>query len=63
MSMQLSTPLFAPLPELYARAACLCSCRPAEVLNKRIVYSDITPEIAALLMVSAGQPHPQVSLS
>ena len=55
---KLSTPLFAPLPELYARAACLCSGRPAEILNGRIVYSDITPEIAALLMVSAGHPHP-----
>lgn len=61
--LKLSTPLFAPLPELYARAACLCSGRPAEILNGRIVYSDITPEIAALLIVSAGQPHPQISLS
>ena len=62
-AMKLSTPLFAPMPELYARAACLCSCRPAEILNGRIVYSDVTPEVAALLMVSAGQHHPQISLS
>jgi len=55
---RLSTPLFAPLPELYARAACLCSGRPAEVLSGRITYSDVTPEVAALVMVAAGQPHP-----
>ena len=61
-SMKLSTPSFAPMPELYARAACLCSCRPAEILNGRIIYSDVTPEIAALLMVSAGQPHPGFSI-
>ena len=61
-TMKLSTPLFAPMPELYARAACLCSCRPAEILNGRIIYSDVTPEVAALLMVSAGQPHPGFSV-
>ncbi len=58
-ALKLSTPSFAPMPELYARAACLCSGRPAEILNRRIVYSDVTPEIAALLMVSAGQPYPR----
>ncbi|MXZ02360.1 MAG: hypothetical protein F4Y88_01420, partial [Chloroflexi bacterium] len=58
---QLSVPLFAPLPELYARAACLCSCRPAQVVDGRLVYCDVTPEVAALLMVSAGQPHPGVT--
>lgn len=57
-TMNLSTPLFAPMPELYARAACLCSCRPAEILDGRITYGDVSPEVAALLMVAAGQPHP-----
>lgn len=61
-SMKLSAPLFAPMPELYARAACLCACRPAEILNGRFVYCDVMPEVAAFLMVAAGQPHPGVAV-
>lgn len=61
-AMRLSTPLFAPMPELYARAASLCACRPAEILNGRITYRDVPPEVAALLMVAAGQPHPGVAV-
>lgn len=61
-AMKLSAPLFAPMPELYARAACLCACRPAQIVNGRFVYLDVTPEVAALLMVAAGQPHPGVAV-
>ena len=61
-SKELSAPLFAPMPELYARAACLCACRPAQIFNGRFVYHDVTPEVAALLMVAAGQPHPGVAV-
>ena len=61
-AMELSVPLFAPMPELYARAACLCACRPAQIVNRRFVYSDVTPEVAALLMVAAGQLHPGVAV-
>lgn len=57
-SLKLSVPVFAPMPVLYARAACLCACRPAQITDGRFVYSDVTPEVAALLMVAAGQPHP-----
>ena len=60
-AMKLSTPLFAPMPTLYARAACLCACRPAQTMNGRLVYFEVTPEVAALLMVAAGQPHPGVA--
>lgn len=60
-AMKLSAPSFAPMPELYARAACLCACRPAEILNGRFAYSNVTPEVASLLMVAAGQPHPVVA--
>ena len=59
-SMKLSAPLFAPMPEPYARAACLCACRPAQIINGRFVYGEVTPHVASLLMVSAGQPHPGV---
>ena len=60
-SMKLSVPLFAPMPVLYARAACLCAYRPAQIVDGRFVYCDVTPEVAALLMVTAGQPHPAVA--
>lgn len=61
-AMKLSVPLFAPMPELYARAACLCACRPAEILNGQFVYCDVTPDVATFLMVAAGQPHPGVAV-
>lgn len=57
-AMRLSAPLSAPLPELYARAACLCACRPPEINNGRFVYHEVTPIVAVFLMVAAGQPHP-----
>lgn len=61
-SRKLSVPLFAPMPALYARAACLCACRPAQIVDGRFVYPDVTPDVAALLMVSAGQPHPGLAV-
>lgn len=61
-SLKLSVPLFSPMPALYSRAACLCACRPAQIIDGRIVYFDVTPEVATLLMVAAGQPHPEVSV-
>ena len=59
-SRKLSVPLFAPMPTLYARAACLCACRPAQIADGRFVYHSVTPEVAGLLMVAAGQPHPEI---
>lgn len=61
-SLKLSVPLFAPMPALYARAACLCACRPAQIIDGRFAYFDVTPEVAALLMVAAGQPYPEVTV-
>lgn len=60
-SMKLSAPLYAPMPEPYARAACLCACRPPEIVNERFVYSEVTPNVASLLIVGAGQAHPCVA--
>ena len=54
----LSVPLFAPLPASFSRVACLCSGRPADVVDRRIVYQQVPEDIAAVLMVAAGQPHP-----
>ena len=61
-TMKLSTPLAAPMPELYTRAACLCSCQPAEIHDGRIIYSNVPLEVAALLIVAAGQPHPETAI-
>jgi hypothetical protein len=51
----LSVPLSAPLPEPYARVACLCSGRRADVVQGRIVYSGVHPEIGAVLVTALGQ--------
>jgi hypothetical protein len=55
-TMSFSVPLSAPLPEAYARAACLCSGRRADVREGRIVYSGVEPEIGAVLSTALGQP-------
>lgn len=57
---QLTVPDSAPLPDGFARAACLSSGRRSRFEGGRIVYPDVPPDIAALLLVTAGQPHPGV---
>jgi hypothetical protein len=52
----LSVPVSAPLPEAYARVASLCAGRRAHVSQGRIVYSDVHPEIGAVLLTALGQP-------
>jgi len=52
----LSVPLSAPLPEAYARVACLCSGRRADVAQGRIVYSGVHSEIGTVLLTALGQP-------
>jgi hypothetical protein len=53
---RLSVPLTAPLPEAYARVACLCSGQRATVEQRRIVYPGVPPEMGALLVTALGQP-------
>ncbi len=57
----LSLPISAPLPEMYARAACLCAASLAEVREGRLVYRNVPQAIAAVLLVAAGQPYPELS--
>ena len=52
----LSVPLSAPLPEAYARVACLSSGRRADIAQGRIVYSGVRPEVGAVLLTALGQP-------
>lgn len=61
--MRLTAPVYAPLPELYSRAACLCSGRRAQVVDGNINYDGVPPDIAAIVLVAAGQPHPGVETS
>lgn len=55
----LSCPISTPLPEHYSRIACLCSGRLASVRQGALVYSGIPIDIAAVLLVAAGQAYPQ----
>ena len=55
---RLSTPIETPLPEAFARAACLCSGDTAQLINNRLCYDEVPSDIASLLMVAAGQPYP-----
>ncbi len=55
----LSVPVSAPLPESYARAACLCTGAPAMSNQGRLLYRGVPPDVAAVLLVAAGQPYPE----
>lgn len=56
-SKTLSCSLATPLPELCARAACLCSGAPAEVREDRLLYKAVSAELARVLLVASGQSH------
>jgi len=55
----LSTPLFAPMPEMYSRIACICSGTLPNVSDRRLVYKEVPENVASLLLVAVGQPHPK----
>lgn len=54
----LTVPATAPLPEMYARAACLCSGISPRYENRELIYDGVDLSAAASLLVLAGQPHP-----
>lgn len=54
----LSTPLEAPLPAAYARAATLCSGEASHVVDGRIRYSTVPLGTAAVLTVASGGTYP-----
>jgi hypothetical protein len=56
---ELSTPAAAPLPEPYARAACVAAGRPSILRGDRIVYEHVPPELAAVLLVALGHLPPR----
>src|SRR5207249_4440460 len=53
---ELSVPASAPLPAIHARAACLCGGAPSEVRDGRLRYRSVPYDVAAVLLVTAGQP-------
>jgi hypothetical protein len=58
----LTTAAAAPLPEAYARTACLCSGLPPRFKDNLWIYEGVAPAVAAALLVLAGQPHPGVPI-
>ena len=54
----LHVPLWAPLPAMHARAACLASGRLAIVNDGDFVFEQMEPRVASMLMVSLGQGCP-----
>jgi hypothetical protein len=59
---KLTMPAKALLPAAYMRAACLCSGEPSNINGRRIVFKKVTPDVAAILLVLAGQLHPGMPL-
>jgi hypothetical protein len=57
-SCELTTPLEAPLPESFARTACLCSGQLAEIKGGRLRYKNVPQDTAAALVIAAGQRYP-----
>lgn len=55
---ELSTPMSAPLPEAFARAACVASGRPSIVRSGLIVYQEVPARLATVLLVSLGHLPP-----
>jgi hypothetical protein len=61
-SRTLTTAAAALLPEAYTRTACLCSGVPPRFKDNIWIYEGVSPEVAAALLVLAGQPHPGVPI-
>jgi len=55
---RLSVSSATPLPERLARAACLCSGKPADVIEKRFSYSEVSHGVAHALLAAIGQRVP-----
>jgi hypothetical protein len=56
----LRVPRWAPLPEAYARTACLAGGLLAAVQGGELVFRDVEPAIALTLLVALGQGYPRL---
>lgn len=59
----LSVPSTAPLPDDFARVACISSGQPSRYEHGYRLYKNLSPSIAALLLVGTGQPFPNLEWS
>lgn len=55
---RLNVPRWAPLPELYARAACLAGGRLGTLRENAILFENVDPRVASTLLVGLGQGFP-----
>lgn len=55
---RLRVPRWAPLPESYARAACLAGGQLGTLSGDDIVFENIDPRVASMLLVGLGQGFP-----
>lgn len=56
---ELSVPTIAPLPEPFARAACVAGGRPSVVKHGTIVYEDVPVRLATVLLVALNHLPPR----
>lgn len=56
---ELSVPIITPLPEPFARAACVAGGRPSVVKNGAIVYEEVPVRLATVLLVGLGHLPPR----
>lgn len=55
---RLRVPLWAPMPETYARAACLVGGCLGAVSEGEILFETVDPRVASMLLVGLGQAFP-----
>ena len=56
---KLMVPKGAPLPDTYARVAAACAGAPGVEEGGQIIYGDVPPRVAGVLMLAAGQRPPE----
>lgn len=55
---RLSVPRWAPLPEMFARAACLSGGHLGALSDGEILFENVDPQVASTLLIGLGQGYP-----
>jgi hypothetical protein len=55
---RLHVPTWAPLPEIYARTACIAGGQLSKLANGEILFENVEPHLASTLLVGLGQGFP-----
>jgi hypothetical protein len=53
---------FAPLPEPYARAACLVGTRASVLMDRRFIYENVPPQLASIMLAGLQQQRPEYAV-